>query len=69
MTPDLGMKWISAKFVSRVVIPEQKEHRLTVSQEPIDRAGNDENFLPSIIAGDETWVYGYDPETKHQSSQ
>jgi len=28
-----------------------------------------ENFLKNIITGDETWVYGYDVETKVQSSQ
>jgi histone-lysine N-methyltransferase SETMAR len=28
-----------------------------------------ENFMGPIITGDETWVYGYDPETKRQSSQ
>ena len=26
-------------------------------------------MLSKIITGDETWVYGYDPETKFQSSQ
>jgi len=26
-------------------------------------------FLKNTVAGDESWVYGYDPETKHQSSQ
>jgi len=25
--------------------------------------------MRTIITGDETWVYGYDPETKFQSSQ
>jgi hypothetical protein len=25
--------------------------------------------MSRIITGDETWVYGYDPETKLQSSQ
>ncbi|UYV75007.1 hypothetical protein LAZ67_12002073 [Cordylochernes scorpioides] len=29
----------------------------------------DPNFLAKVITGDETWVYGYDPETKQQSSQ
>ena len=26
-------------------------------------------FIKTIVTGDETWVYGYDPETKFQSSQ
>jgi hypothetical protein len=29
----------------------------------------DENFLKIIITNNETWVYGYDMETKMQSSQ
>ncbi|PNF42543.1 hypothetical protein B7P43_G06927 [Cryptotermes secundus] len=27
------------------------------------------NFLNTVITGDESWVYGYDPESKMQSSQ
>ena len=34
-----------------------------------DRAASDSSFLGSVITGDETWVYGYDPETRVQSSQ
>jgi len=30
---------------------------------------HDSNFLSRIITGDESWVYGYDPETKQQSMQ
>jgi hypothetical protein len=26
-------------------------------------------FLSGIITGEESWIYGYDPETKQQSSQ
>jgi len=33
------------------------------------QARDDPNFISNIITGDETWVYGYDPETKQQSSQ
>jgi histone-lysine N-methyltransferase SETMAR len=40
-----------------------------VSQELLNQANKDENFLQNIITGDETWVYGYDVETKAQSSQ
>jgi hypothetical protein len=29
----------------------------------------DPEFLKTLITGDETWVYGYDPETKVQKSQ
>ena len=30
---------------------------------------DDENVLKKVITGDESWVYGYDSETKQQSSQ
>jgi hypothetical protein len=30
---------------------------------------NDPDFLSKVITGDESWIYGYDPETKQQSSQ
>ena len=33
---------------------------LTLSQELLDRANDDDNFLKSIITGDEKWVYGYE---------
>jgi hypothetical protein len=35
----------------------------------LEYANGDPEFLKTAIAGDETWVYGYDPETKVQSSQ
>jgi hypothetical protein len=35
----------------------------------LQHAENDATFLPSIITGDETWVYGYDSETKQMSSE
>jgi len=35
----------------------------------LQEAESEENFMVQIIAGDETWVYGYDPEMKCQSSQ
>ena len=40
-----------------------------LSQELLDQANGDDNFFKNIITGDETWVYGYDVETKVQSSQ
>jgi len=44
-------------------------NRVTVSQELFDRSNSDENFLKNVITGVETWVYGYDVETKVPSSQ
>jgi histone-lysine N-methyltransferase SETMAR len=63
------MHRVAAKFVPRLLTDEQKANRVTVSQELFDRSNADENFLKNVITGDETWVYGYDIETKAQSSR
>jgi hypothetical protein len=47
----------------------QKEWHSSVATSMLQEAESDENFMGQIIMGDETWVYGYDPETKRQSSQ
>jgi hypothetical protein len=35
----------------------------------LECANGDTEFLKTVITGDETWVYEYDPEMKMQSSQ
>ncbi|KZC08958.1 hypothetical protein WN55_11421, partial [Dufourea novaeangliae] len=55
--------------VPKLMTNKQKERRVAVCQELLEMANDNENFLKSIITGDETWVYGYDVETKTQSSQ
>jgi len=52
-----------------VLTEDQKANRVNISQELLDRVSVDENFLETIVTGDKTWVYGYDVETKAQSSQ
>jgi len=48
---------------------EQKQQCLSLSLELHDRAASDSSILGNVIMGDETWVYGYDLETRVQSSQ
>jgi hypothetical protein len=64
LTEKLKMHRVAAKFVPRLLTEEQKQNRVTVSQELLDLSSTDENFLKNVITGDETWVYGYDVETK-----
>jgi hypothetical protein len=68
LTQTLGMSHIAAKFVPHYLTDEQKQIRTDVSQELLNRANEDENFLTNIITGVETWVYRHDFETKAQSS-
>ncbi|VVC38688.1 Transposase, type 1 [Cinara cedri] len=69
LTTDLDMRRVAAKFVPKLLSDEQKENRKRIATDLLERSESDEFFLKSIITGDETWVYGYDPETKVQSSQ
>ena len=69
LTKDLTMRRVSVKFILKLLSDEQKQHRLQVAKEMINRSENDPDFLNRVITGDESWVYGYDPETKVQSSQ
>ena len=66
---DLGMKRVMAKFIPWLLLPEQKEHRVAVANDLIQTATNEPGFLKKVITRDESWVYGYELETKAQSSQ
>ncbi|PNF26463.1 hypothetical protein B7P43_G15372 [Cryptotermes secundus] len=69
LTEDLGMRRVAAKFVPKLLSPEQQQLRLEVAQDMLECANRDPEFLKTVIIGDESWVYGYDPETKVQASQ
>ncbi|UYV74413.1 hypothetical protein LAZ67_11003474 [Cordylochernes scorpioides] len=65
----LGMRRVAAKFVPKLLNCDQKQHRMNIGNEMLDSVRNDPNLLQRVITGDEAWVYGYDVETKAQSSQ
>ena len=69
LTNDLHMKRACAKFVPRFVTDDQREQRQTIAGDLLERSCEDVQFLKNIVTGDESWVYGYDQETKQQSSQ
>jgi hypothetical protein len=56
---DLGMRRVSVKLVPRLLTQDQTEHHATACRELLQRAENYGTFLPSIITGDESCVYGY----------
>jgi hypothetical protein len=60
------MQRVATKFVPRLLSEGQKQNRVDVSQELVDRANAKENFLKNV---DETWLYGYCVETESQSLQ
>jgi len=48
---------------------DQKQHPINIAQELLDSVRDEPNLLQKVITGDESWVYGYDVDTKAQSSQ
>lgn len=60
------MKHVMAKFVARLLLPEQRGHCAVVANDLIQTATSKPDFLKKVTPGDESWVYGYDPETKAQ---
>ena len=51
---DLGKRKLCARFVPHSLTPEQREDRVTSSQDIIAMGNADKNFLNKIIRGDET---------------
>ncbi|UYV74394.1 ABL1 [Cordylochernes scorpioides] len=66
---DLGMRRVAAKFVPKLLNCDQKQHRMNIANEMLDSVRDNPNLLQRVITGDEAWVYGYDVDTKAQSSQ
>lgn len=66
---DLNMIRVAARFVPKILTIEQKEQRVSCCENLLESYHNNPDIMKLIIAGDETWVYAYDPETKRQSSE
>ncbi|XP_029634903.1 protein GVQW3-like [Octopus sinensis] len=70
VTKELGFSKVSARWVPRILTPEQKRTRCTLSTSNLELFGADEeNFLARFITKDESWVHHYQSETKEQSKQ
>ncbi|UYV72446.1 hypothetical protein LAZ67_9003181 [Cordylochernes scorpioides] len=67
VTEDLQMRKVCAKLVPKVLTQDQKELRVFRCQELLDLIENQPDFLNSVVTGDESWMFEYDPESKRQS--
>lgn len=50
------MHYIAAKFVPRVLTKDEKVKRVSISRELLERANVDENFLKTVVRGEEIKV-------------
>ena len=65
----LGMTCVCAKFIPKLLTTEQKDLRSEIAEDNLEMVSDNESVLKKVITGDESWIHGYDPETKQQSSQ
>ncbi|UYV70870.1 hypothetical protein LAZ67_8000927 [Cordylochernes scorpioides] len=64
----MHLKRSPAKFLPIYPLTnEQKEHSKETCKNMVEMFNSDPHWLKIVITVDETWVYGYDPETKRQS--
>lgn len=63
MIEDFGMRRVPAIFVPKLLTMEQKQLHLEITQDLLDNASSNPNFLNTMITGDESWVYRYDRQT------
>jgi len=57
------MRKLCAKIVPKNLTIEQKDIRKDVCLHILKRIQSDKHFWKNVIAGDETWIFEYDPET------
>ncbi|GFS80586.1 protein GVQW3 [Trichonephila clavipes] len=69
VTEDLQMRKVCAKLVPKVLTQDQKELRVLRCQELLDLIQNEPDFLNSVVTGDESWMFEYDPESKRQNCE
>jgi histone-lysine N-methyltransferase SETMAR len=67
---DLGYSKVCSRWVPRQLTEELKQSRFEVCKQMLQRYQTEgEQFMKSIVTGDESWAHHYEPETKRQSMQ
>ncbi|KAG7308967.1 hypothetical protein JYU34_004823 [Plutella xylostella] len=65
----LGVKKLVSRWVPHRLTEEQKSARVNWCRSALQRFnGGSSNAVYNIVSGDESWIYSYEPERKHQSA-
>ena len=67
LTEELGMQKICTKMVRRNLKEQQRDAWVSFCVELLEQVEADPELMERVIAGDESWFFQYDPETKRQS--
>ncbi|XP_041369571.1 protein GVQW3-like [Gigantopelta aegis] len=65
---DLSMRKVCAKLVPKRLTNEQKQKRVDICTDLLDRTEQEANLLDSVITRDESWVFQYDRKVKDKAS-
>ncbi|CAH1988070.1 unnamed protein product [Acanthoscelides obtectus] len=67
---ELGVRKLVSRWIPNLLTEEQKAARVNWCQKTFDRinSGNSKNVY-SIVSGDESWIYCYEPENKRHVSK
>ena len=70
VTETLGFRKLCARWVPKQLTEQHRLNRVASARQFLERFDQEgEQFIDSIVTGDETWVAHYTPETKRQSMQ
>lgn len=68
LTEKLEYRKVCARWVPRMLTADHQRQRVDSSREFLRRyADEKDNFLDSIVTGDETWAFHFTPETKQHN--
>ena len=68
-TEDLKLNKVCAKFMPKILFNNQRQFHVECSTDILEMTELDSAFLNNIVTCDESCVFTYDPESKHQSAQ
>jgi hypothetical protein len=70
LTENLYMHHTATKFVHSLLTNDQKQLHINVCLEFQEKTNENSTFISISrnIMGDKNWIYGYDPDTKQQTS-
>ena len=60
----LGLCKICVRWVPHLLTDEQKQSRVRLASQVIEKYDNDPHDLEEIVTGDETWIYHFQPDSK-----
>jgi len=70
LTEKLEYRKVCTRWVPRMLTKDHQRQRTDSSRKFLRRyAHENDNFLDSIVTGDETWAFHFTPETKQQSRE